>query len=168
MEIETEELQQEINKRLHYAEGSSEETEYQQQLKKINESYPDEGFHIPESYTIEIKNLKIQKLKNIKRKSQNNFTNQAFLQLLQTKQPEIEDIINKKTEYLHLLTVPRQQPTIIQKIYTSITGKPNATNTNININEYNCKTKKTQDEINKLQTILTHINELLPIYENTQ
>jgi hypothetical protein len=164
IEMEIEELQEEINKRLHYAEGSSEETEYQQELKKINDSYPDEGFRIPESYTIEIKNLKIQKLKNIKRKSQNNFTNQAFLQLLQTKQTEIEDSINKKTGYLHLLTVPRQQPTIIQKIYTSITGKPNAAN--ININEYNCKTKKTQDEINKLQTILTHINELLPIYEN--
>ena len=35
IEIEIEELQEEINKRLHYAEGSSEETEYQQELKKI-------------------------------------------------------------------------------------------------------------------------------------
>ena len=35
IEMEIEELQEEINKRLHYAEGSSEETEYQQELKKI-------------------------------------------------------------------------------------------------------------------------------------
>ena len=53
-------LKTELFKRLEYSDTDKEKI-YQLERKKINDSYPDEGYIIPQSYINEMENLKKKK-----------------------------------------------------------------------------------------------------------
>jgi hypothetical protein len=57
-----EKLKKQIEDRRNYKPGSSEQVAFDNEIKHINDKYPDEGFHIPQSYTMEIAELYKKKL----------------------------------------------------------------------------------------------------------
>lgn len=158
--MDLESLKAELFRRLEFSDTEKEKT-YQSERDTINKKFPDEGWHIPQAYIDAMKNLKNSKLREI-RKDLND--DAGFNRLVS----ELENVkANKEKKEVELKSlVPPNQPNFSQKLYTSVFGKENTADAEINA--FNVRTKNIQNEIADFQKIISDIETLKPIYNETQ
>lgn len=150
-------LKAELFRRLEYSDPNK-ELEYQKKRKQVNDKYPDEGWRIPQSYIKEMENLKNNKLREIREQ----LNDDDGFKLLVDQLPIVEFNKDKKEQELKML-VPPNKPNFSQRLYTNVFGKTNTAD--VEINNFNAKTKSIQDEIADLQKIISDIGTLKPVYD---
>lgn len=149
-------LKETLYERLNFKDANQEQM-YQEEREKINNSFPDEGWHIPQAYTDAMKSLKNNKLKTIRTKLNDDKGFNAILMELEN----VKSNITKKEAELNQL-IPPDKPNLRQKLYTSVFGIKNSADSEIN--NFNERTKNIQVEISDLQKIAMDIETLIPIY----
>ena len=155
-----ESLKAELFKRLEFSDKTKEE-KYQSERDRINKMYPDEGLRIPQSYIKDMENLKNKKLREIRK----DLNDDNGFNLLVSELDNVKANKEKKEDELKSL-IPPNQPKLSQKLYTSIFGKINTADAEINA--FNIKTKNIQNEIADFGKIISGIETLIPIYKETQ
>jgi hypothetical protein len=153
-------LKSELFKRLEYG-NEQKEAMYQTERKIINDKYPDEGWRIPQSYINEMENLKKKKLREIRK----DLNDDNGFKILVSELDNIKANKDKKEAELKSF-VPPNKPNLLQKLYTNVSGKINTADAEIN--NFNKNTKNIQNEIADFQKIISGIETLIPIYQETQ
>ena len=149
-------LKKKLYERLNFKDTNQEQI-YQEEREKINNSFPDEGWRIPQAYIDAMKSLKNNKLKTIRTELNDDEGFNVMLNELDN----VKSNITKKQGEIERL-IPPNKPTFRQKLYTGVFGKTNSADSEIN--NFNERTKNIQDEISDLQKIAMDIETLIPIY----
>jgi len=153
-------LKTELFRRLEYSDETKEAT-YQKARDAINRKYPDDGWRIPQDYINDMANLKKAKIREIRK----DLGNDEGFQNLVSELDNIKANKEKKEDELKRL-IPPNKPSLLQKFYTSVYGKIN--NADTEINTFNKHTYYIQSEIVDFQKIISGIETLIPIYNETQ
>jgi hypothetical protein len=153
-------LKAELFKRLEYSDETKEAT-YQKNKDVIKSEYPDEGWRIPKDYIDKMANLQKTKIQEIRK----DLGNDEGFKYLVSELDNIKANKEKKEDELKKL-IPPNQPSFFQKLFTSVSGKINSADTEIN--NFNKSTQDIQNEIVDFQKIISGIETLIPIYNETQ
>lgn len=157
-ENELAQLEEEVNQRIMYQEGSDEYNDYINSINNI-----DFDWQSPSTRKI-LENIDTEMYIKLKEKHDID-NNNAFYQRITFTLPKIEEMITNKATELSKLPMPIA-PSISQRIYTRISSKQN--NADKAIDEYNKQEKNITDVIKRLKNLKDNINTLLPIYAPQQ
>jgi len=152
-----EDITHEISKRLHYAEGSEQQTAYYEAISKVGD---EDDYQSPSYYErrqkefTKLENQKIMNIKNNLAREDNLF----FSKIIRENLPFILVMVDEKTTELEELLHQQKNSSFYQKVYEKISGP---TNQRIEINNSISKLKK---EIHDLTSVINDIDTLLPFY----
>jgi len=137
------------------------ETKYQSRVKRIDNAYPDEGWRIPDGYLRDMQRLNEAKLKEIK-KDRNDDT--IFQELVSELDNLKANKIKKENELTSL--IPPNSPNRLQRLYTAFTGRTNTADHALDV--FDTNTRQIRSEIWGLEKIISGIEKLIPIYQESQ
>lgn len=180
-ELNLDKIKLEIKKRTEYKEGSAEQKLYKDEITKINNMFPDEGWRIPQGYKDSMNKLKKIKLSNIRKilKNDEGFEElKTKLPMLQQEYKELNNSVQTKPE---APTEPKKPNNAnpVQKVYSLITSRTNAADKTMEeyktkldeyktkLDEYNTKMQQynKKNKKNEIDDIIRDIERLIPIYE---
>ena len=159
--MDLESIKEEVNRRINHSDKEKED-EYANEEKKTRDRYPQEGWHIPESYKNEMANLYEAKILEI-RKDLND--DSGFVYLVSNLE-DIKKIKARKESELEEATPPKPKKKSTFTKFFSSSGRTSSADTKID-DFYKMKKIKIE-EISKLQKIIFDINTIRKIYNDDE
>lgn len=154
------EIVDKLYNRLEFS-NSEDERKYQEEISKVNNKYPDEGWHIPQGYIDEIKAINDNKLRQIR----NNLNDDAGFNELYAELNNLKGNKLKKEQELENL-IPPNKPNLRQKLYSFFSRNENSADSEMR--KFEATTKDLRLEIHELNKTISNLEKLKPIYNESK